>query len=249
MRFQQVAYKIRLIGLCAASALSPLVISDRVLDAAERETPHFVPCAALATASEDELEFQRRLVGALGTGPALRRSTSLVARVVARPSSGPEWAISVYMGDVGDAQLEVAIAQESIYEANRVLKKNEVVLRSKPALVEVSHSSAILPRDVGTQLAEALSEILAEIAKPEKSNMRAYDGTAYTASQWVRGRGVVCGQIHEPSAGSPPSSVVSLGELLREYAQAPLDRQRVLLGEIQEGARQASSGRTQQGQP
>lgn len=211
--------------LAAMLLAAPVRLPECAIAAdSKRITPELLTCPAAATMSEDKLEMWKRIRSSLEIEPALDGSEVLVARMLVIPSMFPEWEVSIYLTESGEASVRASIAQRSVYDANHVQKNRTIVLRKQPALVNSDRYTAPLKRGLAEAIGSAWSRAIHRVQMPKPEPWASMDGTAYVFSRWVQGEGEICGETHEPVDGSIPARLRDVGKSLLDFARAEASR-------------------------
>jgi hypothetical protein len=208
----------------------------------KRQTPGLLTCPAAATMNTDQLEMWQRIRASLQSQPSLGASEVLIARMLARPTSFPEWEVSIFLPKAGEARLTASIADRSVVEANHVRKNRTVILRSQPVLVKVEQYTTPITRQIGESIGRIWYRAIHASRMPIPQQWVSADGTTYFFSRWVQGEGEICGQIDEPIDGSIPAELKAVAKTLLELARAETKQREEVTANLQEKLELLESG-------
>lgn len=221
--------------LVVASLLMTLKCAseDDFAAGSKRTTPELITCRAAATMDENELELWKRIRASLHMTQALQNSEVLVARMLVLPTNFSEWQISVYLGDDGKASVGAAIAEQSVYQANHIEKQGRVILKENPDIGTPDNYRVSVQKDVAEAIGRVWSRVIHRSQLPKPQPWGTMDGTTYILSRWVQGEGEICGETHEPIAGSIPGRLTDIGKNLLKLARSDENKRKELISSLQ----------------
>jgi hypothetical protein len=182
---------------------------------------------------ERELELWKRIRASLRITPPLQGSDVLMARMVVLPSTFSEWQVSVYLRNDGEAKLEAVVAKRSVYQTNHEEKQGTVVLKENPDIGTPDYYLAPVERSVAEAIGRVWSRVIHRSQLPKPQPWGPTDGTSYIFSRWVQGEGEICGETHEPVAGSIPERLTVLGKNLLKFARSDENKRKDLILSLQ----------------
>ena len=191
--------------------LTFLIVASGAASAAAAErrpkTSQLEPCMPLITAPARFLKQAALEREVLELQERKDRLGKLVARLLVEPSFGREWVISLYMPKVGNANVELIVSRQDLWQVASE-EFHEKPLRKARYSSELDRQTAALVEDVWEK----------ELARTRSIQGRGpcMDGNDYT----FMGMGLSCGSMTScATKGSRPEILIRLGLALRNYTQ------------------------------